>query len=347
MVLEALERLSGPRRVLLGCAALLVAVSTLPWYHYSVRGLTFEQSGWHEIGVLAWILAAEVVVWEVVRVARLAPIGGDRGDRYSAVGGMATAFVGLLFVLRRGIDGDLGYAWILGAILIAGLGWASWILFIASAGPAAVDARLGRGPAPEESRPDDGRPAPVRPAPAENWRRVDDRPAVPAPHRSTPTLPSGTGAAPAWSSIEEPRPGRPARSFGRGATPAWQATPDRSRRREDLPPWRGGPRSADPGRDRTTAWESAVERDEDVPPWRRPAEPSTTPATPERHVPRLPRRDRPRTRDGDDLPPWRGGGRPDPPGGRPAWRGGGGAGTPPVDGRPSIPEQQRKQPPLW
>ncbi|WP_026910052.1 hypothetical protein [Patulibacter minatonensis] len=487
-MLQALERLSGPRRVLLGSAALLFAVSFLPWFHYSSRGVTLEVDGWSGVGVLAWILALEVVVWELVRAARISPVGGDRGDRYSAVGGLATAFVGLLFVLRRAFDGDLGYGWVPGTMLVAALAWASWILFLSSSGPAAIDARLGRGEAPPESRPDDGRPAPVRPAPAANWRRIDQgavrggtatattggpapawssgraRPADPAPAarlglgtarsasssaagpraarddaaredgparrggpregaapgretssrddalprrntappeaapprgetaprrqaappredaqprrepasprqatprredvppRRDPTPPSEPAPprrdaparrddAPAWSSIDAPAPVRRTASGGRTGTPAWNRPADAPRDRADLPPWRGGPRSADPGGDRTRAWESAVEREEDLPPWRRPQEPPPAEPTPTRHRPRLPWRDRRATGDGDELPPWRGGTqRPDPPGGRPAWRDPGAAGRNVEDARPSRSEKRRDEPPLW
>ncbi|MEV4423571.1 hypothetical protein AB0L40_26920, partial [Patulibacter sp. NPDC049589] len=150
---QELSTLSGPRKVLLGGAALLVANSTLPWYRIEVRGFAFELSGWHELGILAWVLAIVLLVWELGRLTSLVELPGDRGDRWSSVAGMSAAFVGLLFVLRRLLDGDLGYAWVSGAVLVAAVGSAAWTLFVGARGLDALSARFGGGAPPPETRP--------------------------------------------------------------------------------------------------------------------------------------------------------------------------------------------------
>lgn len=158
--------------VLLGGSALLLCASLLPWYRIEGRGFVLEFSGWHDLGVLAWILTVDLLAWELLRLSPYAPVEGDRGDRFSACGGLCVSAVGGTFVLQRLADGGLGSGWYAGLVLVLALGAASVQLFADARGPQAVAAALGRTDPPHDEpgvdvptwrpRPEDADPAPGR-----------------------------------------------------------------------------------------------------------------------------------------------------------------------------------------
>lgn len=142
-VLQELADLSGPRRALLLSAALLPVAATLPWYRFEGDGFVLQLSGWHDLGVVAWILAVDLVVWELLRIAGVVRIDRDRGDRWSAAVGGLVALVGGVFALQRVVDGALGWGWIPGTVLIGGLAWAAARTFLDAGGPATIGLAAG------------------------------------------------------------------------------------------------------------------------------------------------------------------------------------------------------------
>ncbi|MSW51374.1 MAG: hypothetical protein F2817_10875, partial [Actinobacteria bacterium] len=131
------------RRFLLGAAVLYLLVAMLPWYRIEGRGFVVEFSGLHELGVLVGILAAYVAIWEIVRLTGVLPLDEDRGDRYSAVGGLTFGATGAVFVLQRLSEGSLAYGWLIGAVLITGVTAASVLLFSVADGPEALATFVG------------------------------------------------------------------------------------------------------------------------------------------------------------------------------------------------------------
>jgi len=163
-------KLPGPRRVLLGGAALYLVVAFLPWYRIEGLGFVIEFNGWHDLGVVVGILAIDVVAWELLRLAGYAPVDGDRGDRFSAAGGIVLGTVGAIWVLLRASEGSLAFGWLLGALIIGAVLVAASTLFSTARGPEALVA-LVRPPATDDAEPPPaspkGRPRPRTPTAAE------------------------------------------------------------------------------------------------------------------------------------------------------------------------------------
>lgn len=133
-----LSALSMPRKLLLGSGVLLLINSFLPWYHFSVMGFSSSASGWNQLGTLVWILLIATLAWEGARIAGVAPIKGARADLASAAAAGLTLVLGVIYVLIRLFDGNLGIGFWLGVLLfiVFGLGVAQ--LFQASGGQEAV-----------------------------------------------------------------------------------------------------------------------------------------------------------------------------------------------------------------
>lgn len=181
--------LPGPRMVLIAGSLLLLCASLLPWYRIEGQGFVLEFTGWHDVGVLAWILAIDLLAWELLRLTRFAPVTGDRGDRWSAVGGIVVSSATGLYVLQRLVEGGVGTGWYAGVLIVAALGTASVRLFSDARGPEALTAVLGRGAPPVDEGADEGPPPQAGAGPATGRR-------LPAP-----SAPLGLGAG-------EEEPGR-------------------------------------------------------------------------------------------------------------------------------------------
>lgn len=275
--------------VLLGGAALLFCASLLPWYRIEGRGFVFQFSGWHDLGVLAWILTIDLLAWELLRLSPYAPVTGDRGDRFSAFGGLCVAGVAGIFVLQRLAEGGIGTGWYAGVVLVAALGAASVRLFSDARGPQAVAAALGRAEPPVDDELDgDGGPPPQAgagpaagrrlPAPSVPLGLTDDgdgrRPpaaGAPGPTWSRPSRPTPDRGAPGPGTSRAGGPDRRAassRPAGAGDGGLWsndRSAPAPRPRRADAPVRRPHPEDAEqvaPGRWRKTL----AERQRDQPP---------------------------------------------------------------------------------
>lgn len=171
-----LSTLSTPRKLLLVSGVLLFINSFLPWYHVSFAGFSASQSGWHQLGTLVWIVLLATLVWEGARIAGAAPVKGQRADLATAAGAGLTLLLGLIFVIVRLSDGSLGIGFWIGVVLMIVFAYATFQLFQASGGQAAVrevqaEAAQRRGQAPAQTPPSQQPPAQQPPAqnpPAQN-----------------------------------------------------------------------------------------------------------------------------------------------------------------------------------
>jgi hypothetical protein len=133
-----LAAMSTARRVFLGSALLLLIDSFLPWYHASLGPFSVSLSGWHQLGRVAWVLLLLLLIWEAARVTDMAPVRGGRADLYSSAGALAVVTVGAVFCVQRLADGNLGFGFVLGVVLLIVLGVTSYAAFQASGGRAAL-----------------------------------------------------------------------------------------------------------------------------------------------------------------------------------------------------------------
>jgi hypothetical protein len=138
----ALASLSPARKILLASGVLLLIVSFLPWYHASGevfgRSISVSASGWHQIGTVAWIVLIATLIWEGSRVAGAAPVDEKRGNLVTAGLAGLTLVLGVIFVIVRLTDGDLGIGFWLGVILMIVFAYATFQLFQAAGGQDAV-----------------------------------------------------------------------------------------------------------------------------------------------------------------------------------------------------------------
>jgi hypothetical protein len=137
-----LASLTLNRRIFLGSAVLLVINSFLPWYHVSAGPFSASLSGWHQIGVVAWLLVIALLVYEGARATNFVPVKGRTADLYSSLIALSAVVVGAIYVLIRLGDGGLGFAVFLGIVLLAGLGYTAVASFRENGGADAVKAEL-------------------------------------------------------------------------------------------------------------------------------------------------------------------------------------------------------------
>ncbi|WP_320668886.1 hypothetical protein [Patulibacter defluvii] len=135
-----LQALPTSRKLALGAAALLIINSFLSWYHASVGSISVSQSGWHQLGTIAWIIVIGFVVWEGLRVAKLVGTEPRQADLISAGIGAAALLFALIFVIQRLSDGYLGFAFFLGVILLVVFAYALLQIFNAAGGQEALKA---------------------------------------------------------------------------------------------------------------------------------------------------------------------------------------------------------------
>lgn len=133
-----LSALSAPRKLLLGSGVLLLINSFLPWYSISVLGQSITNNGWNQLGTLVWIVLIATLVWEGVRIARVAPVEGPRADLITAGLAGLTLVLGVIYVLIRLFDGHLGIGFWLGVLLFIVFGLATAQQFQAGGGQEAV-----------------------------------------------------------------------------------------------------------------------------------------------------------------------------------------------------------------
>lgn len=175
------------RKLALGAAVLLFIDLFLSWFTSSltVPGVIDDSasaSGWNGIGVLAGILAALLIAWEVGRLLGMIPQISVSHDLVTAgLAGLTALFTIIQFIraLTFGGDGDgagieagAGYAAWIGLILALALGYAAYLAFTAGGGREAINQAQGpRGTA----------------APTADRPVVDDRPTdrPAADHRET------------------------------------------------------------------------------------------------------------------------------------------------------------------
>lgn len=170
-----LNAITTPRRLLLGGGLLLLINSFLPWYHASFLGTSVSLTGWHQIGTLAWIVLIALLIWEGVRIAGAAPTEGRQADLVSAVGAFLVVVLGVLFVIQRLSDGNLGIGFWLGIVLLVVVGYGAIQLFQASGGQAAL--RDVQQQASERR----AAPTAARPAPGATPQDQPVPPSAPAP----------------------------------------------------------------------------------------------------------------------------------------------------------------------
>lgn len=137
-----LSSLTLNRRIYLASAILLVVNSFLPWYHASAGPFTVNLNGWHQIGVIAWLLTIGVLIFEGARATGFVPVKGRLGDLYSSLVALSAVVVGAIYVLVRLSDGGLGFGVFLGIILLVGLGYSAVAAFRENGGADAVKAEL-------------------------------------------------------------------------------------------------------------------------------------------------------------------------------------------------------------
>ncbi|MFA4927045.1 MAG: hypothetical protein WC558_00905 [Patulibacter sp.] len=133
-----LASLSAPRKLLLASGLLLLINSFLPWYHISIFGTSVSENGWNQLGTLVWIVLIATLIWEGVRIARVAPVEGQRADLITTGLAGLTLVLGVIYVIIRLSDGSLGFGFWLGVLLFIVFGYAVVQLFQASGGQAAV-----------------------------------------------------------------------------------------------------------------------------------------------------------------------------------------------------------------
>lgn len=133
-----LSTLSAPRKLLLGSGILLLINSFLPWYHWSAGPISVSASGWNQLGTLVWIVLIATLIWEGARIAGVAPLRGARADLASAAAAGLTLALGVIYVLIRLFDGNLGIGFWLGVLLLIVFGLATVQLFQAGGGQDAV-----------------------------------------------------------------------------------------------------------------------------------------------------------------------------------------------------------------
>lgn len=119
--------LSVPRLVLPGAALLLLITSFLPWYHASLDfgGQSYgsvSASGWHQIGVVAWLLTIVLLAYEGARLAGVVPLDAGKADLASVALAALTLVFGLIFVIVRLSDGAIGFGLWIGVLAMIGVG---------------------------------------------------------------------------------------------------------------------------------------------------------------------------------------------------------------------------------
>ena len=135
---QDLAALPSTRKITLGAGVLLLIDSFLPWYHASAGPFSVSLAGWHQIGTIAWILLIALLIWEGTRIAGVAPVTGRRADLFSAVGALVVVAVGVIFVIQRLSDGNLGFGFWLGVLLLIAVGVTAFTTFKESGGADAV-----------------------------------------------------------------------------------------------------------------------------------------------------------------------------------------------------------------
>jgi hypothetical protein len=114
--------LSVPKLVLPGAALLLLISSFLPWYHISMFGVSAGASGWHQIGVVAWLLTIVLVAYEGARLAGVVPLDAAKADLATVGIAALTLLFGIIYVIVRLSDGAVGFGLWIGVIAMVGVG---------------------------------------------------------------------------------------------------------------------------------------------------------------------------------------------------------------------------------
>lgn len=188
-----LAALSTPRKLLLGSGVLLLINSFLPWYHFSAEGfgitVSSSWSGWHQIGVLVWLVLIATLIWEGLRIARVAPLQGARADLATAAAAGLTLVLGVIYVLVRLFDGNLGIGFWLGVLLFIVFGLATAQQFQAGGGQEAVrevQAEAAQRRAQQAPQQPPAAPPATPPATPQQPRAADQPPATTPPAQQPP-----------------------------------------------------------------------------------------------------------------------------------------------------------------
>lgn len=124
---DRLAGMSMPRKLIAGAGVVLLIDSFLPWYHFSVGGFGgASASGWHGVGVVAWLFVIALLAVEGTRIAGVLPLEEGRADIATLAGAAGTVLFGLIYVLIRLTDGYLGFGFFIGVIALAALAFGTW-----------------------------------------------------------------------------------------------------------------------------------------------------------------------------------------------------------------------------
>lgn len=125
----AVASLGRSRQILLASAVVLLVASFLPWYSFDFGIVSTSASGWHGVGVIAWLFLLVLLVLEVTRIFGVLPLDDTRANLASLGAAAVTLIFGLIFVIIRLSDGHLGFGFFLGLIALVGLGVGGFLQF--------------------------------------------------------------------------------------------------------------------------------------------------------------------------------------------------------------------------
>jgi uncharacterized membrane protein HdeD (DUF308 family) len=176
---------AGPRLLVPGAALLLLISSFLPWYHVAVFGVSVNQSGWHQIGVVAWIFAILLLAYEGARLAGVVPLDPARADLATVALAALTLLFGVIFLIVRFSDGYIGWGLWVGVVGMIALAAGAVLVF--RSGDAMGAARSLQAQAQAQAQQSRGSATPPPGTP----------PTEPPPPTTPPTPPTEPGVPPA------------------------------------------------------------------------------------------------------------------------------------------------------
>lgn len=124
--------------VLLGSAIVLLVASFLPWYHIELGIVSASATGWHGVGVVAWLFLLVLIGLEVAALFGALPLDAARANLAILAAAGATVLFGVIYVIVRLADGYLGFGFFLGVLGLIGLGVGAFLQFRDSDAQAAL-----------------------------------------------------------------------------------------------------------------------------------------------------------------------------------------------------------------
>lgn len=125
-----LSSLSTPRKIALAAAVVLLIDSFLPWYHISIGVIgSVNASGWHGVGVVAWLLTIVLLALEGSRIAGMLPLDDARAELATLAAAAGVVLFGLIYVIVRLSDGYLGFGFYIGLVALVVLAVGAFGMF--------------------------------------------------------------------------------------------------------------------------------------------------------------------------------------------------------------------------